>query len=80
MLRHITFFIKTVVLNLFSSETIFTNKRVSKKLFKVMKSLIIAKKNTSNSGINTTSLMYVSSELCSIVDIITLLDEVKYCS
>jgi len=43
-----------------------------------MKSLIIAKKNTSNSGINITSLMYVSSELCSIVDIITLLDEVKY--
>jgi len=53
-------------------------RKISNKLFEVIKSLIIAKKNTSNSGINATNLLYVSSELCSIVDIITLLDEVKY--
>jgi predicted transcriptional regulator len=53
-------------------------RKISNKLFEVIKSLIITRKNTFNSGINATSLIYVSSELCSIVDIITLLDEVKY--
>jgi hypothetical protein len=68
----------TVFPNLVNSKIFLRMRKISNKLFEVIKSLIIAKKNTSNSGINATSLMYVSSKLCSIVDIITLLDEIKY--
>lgn len=68
----------TVFPNLVNSKIFLRMRKISNKLFEVIKSLIIAKKNTSNSGINATSLMYVSSKLCSIVDIITLLDEEKY--
>jgi hypothetical protein len=53
-------------------------RKISRKLVKVIKSLISITKNDSTSGIDTANLLSASSELCSIVDIITLSDEANY--
>ena len=64
--------------NIISSETISTNEVNLKKINTVIKSLISITKNDSTYGINTASLPSASSELCSIVDRITLSDEATY--
>ena len=64
--------------NIFSSEAISTNEEISRKLVKVIKSLISTTKNDSTSGIDIASLLSASSELCSIVDKINLSDEASY--
>jgi len=43
-----------------------------------MKSLIVTKKNDYTSGADIASLLSASSELCSIINIITFLDELNY--
>jgi|GEM_PF-4447509 hypothetical protein len=48
-----------------------------KKLIKVIKLLGIGKRNDSTYGINKDCLLWASSELCSIFDIITLPYEAK---
>ena len=64
--------------NIISSETISTNEENIKKINTVIKSLISITKNDFTYGINKASLLSASSELCSIVDIITLSDEATY--
>lgn len=64
--------------NIISSETISTNEVNLKKINTVIKSLISITKNDSTYGIDTASLLSASSELCNIVNIITLSYETTY--
>ena len=53
-------------------------RKISRKLVKVIKSLISITKKDSTSGIYPAGLLSTFLELCSIVDIITLSDEASY--